>query len=156
MFFMFLYMPAVQKMSYTRVLSPMTTLSVCDFKHVRNYKSWIKTDLSGLMEINLVGHKNVNVDAFLKELFTKNETLCSLEQINVQNTNISLETLKRLRMIRVPFFVRNHPQYSNRFGCYVAPITVDISGTQLSLLPALRHSVIEQPAACRTKLSHPL
>lgn len=145
MLFMFLFTQAVQKMPYMRALSPITTLAVCDLTDVKRYKQWGKTDLSGLVQMDLVGYKNV--DVFLKELFTKNETLCSLEQINAQNTNISLETLKRLRMIRVPFFVRNRPQYSNRFGCFVAPILVDISGTQLSKSAAFRHSVIEQPAA---------
>ena len=105
---------------------------------------WCKQDLRDLTDIDVSGM--LGADDFLKTLLEKNETLSSLVRINAKNTHISLKTLKLLRMIKVPYLVRDLPQYSSRFGCSVAVITVNIEDTELNQSEELDYSVIEQPA----------
>ncbi len=105
---------------------------------------WCKQNLQGLKSIDVAGMPGAN--NFLQKLFKTNLTLSSLVKVNASNTDITLDTLELLRMIKVPFFVRDLPQYSARFGCSVAPIMVDIQNTELSLSEELEYSVIEQPA----------
>lgn len=100
------------------------------------------TDLSNVKEIDI---SNLQADAFLYDLVTKNSTLVGLQKINASNTDIELDTLKAIRAMRAKFLVRDLPQYSERFQRSVATITVDIAGTQLSNSDALEYSVVEQP-----------
>lgn len=105
---------------------------------------WCKQNLQGLKSIDVAGMPGAN--SFLQKLFKTNPTLSSLVKVHASNTDITLDTLELLRMINVPFFVRDLPQYSARFGCSVALITVDIQNTELSMSQELEYSVIEQPA----------
>lgn len=105
---------------------------------------WCKQNLQGLRSIDVSGM--VGANNFLQKLFKTNTTLSILVKIDASNTDITLDTLELLRMINVDFFVRDLPQYSARFGCSVALITVDIQNTELSGSEELEYSVIEQPA----------
>ena len=119
--------------SQEEILSIDSSSSVDSFSFMGDFRFLKKIDVSGMQ----------NADAFLKKLFEENQSLCSLRFINARGTNISLATLKTLRMIQIPYLFRDMSQYSGRFGCHVAGIQVDISDTELSRSEELRYSVIE-------------
>lgn len=140
----FLYAQAAQYPSFS-ITQSVTELSSKQLSNLGDVDSLCKRNLSGLTDINVADMSKV--DAFLAKLFRENRTLCSLVRINASNTDITLQTLKLLRMIKVdPCLFRDLPQYSGRFGCSVAPIYVNIAGTDLSKSKELEYSVIEQPA----------
>jgi hypothetical protein len=141
-FFIILYTQAVNAIQ-RHMLRPLAS-SIQKLSIVELSREWQGKDLSGLLQID--AGKIPNANQMLSNLFSTNHSLCSLIHIDVHDTDISLETLKQLRMIQVPYFIRDMPKYSNRFGCCVAPVTVNIAGTLLSRSSTLRHAVIEQPA----------
>lgn len=89
-----------------------------------------------LREIDVSGNYGsikTGVDEFLRKL-SANKTLVSLCKIDASSSDVNYETLQNLRQMHFEkdhSFVRNMQTMSGRYGCLLAPISVNIMDTEL-------------------------
>lgn len=123
---------------FKEYLNKTQNLDLADQDFTQNTPVWQvlckSEELSGLRTLNVSYSKynaDFDVNEFLKT-FLQNPHLNSLTKIQAVNTNISLETLQKIKGMQAePYFVRDMEQVSGRYNKSIVGIRVDISGSPL-------------------------
>ena len=130
--------PASGPSPFEDALRATHCLDLTDQDFTQNSAVWDalrKSDmLAGLRTLD-VSRSGINPDADVNPFlsaFMENPSLNSLCKIKAANTNISLETLQKIKAMKpVPYFVRDMEQFSSRFEKSVVVMEVDMSGSPL-------------------------